>query len=104
MKKQKLLAALTLMTLGASSLMPAMAYGPNNYNYRAYSRYQPTFGQQHPYVKKAAIGGGAGAVLGAILAPSGDRGDGAVKGALLGAGAGLGYEYLKRQGYIGSRW
>ncbi|MCE3235043.1 MAG: hypothetical protein K0Q50_1223 [Vampirovibrio sp.] len=109
MKNQKVLAVLTLLSLGASSLMPAaMAhsnrYYDNNGRYQAYGRYQPSYWQQHPYVKKAAIGGGAGAVLGAVLSQEGSRGDGAIKGALLGAGAGLGYEYLKRKGYLGSRY
>jgi len=35
-----------------------------------------------------------------VLANDGSRGNGAVKGALLGAGVGLGYEYLKQKGYI----
>jgi len=103
MKTHRLLTALTLLSImGGSSMMPAMAYNPR---YNDYNRYYPrSYAQQHPYVQKAAIGGGAGALLGAILSPEGVRTDGAIKGALLGAGAGMGYEYLKRKGYIGSNW
>ncbi|MEB3287854.1 MAG: hypothetical protein VKJ04_10160 [Vampirovibrionales bacterium] len=92
-----------LLTLSASALMmtsamPLAQAHDDNYNNNRYygnSRYE-----QHPYLKKAAIGGLGGAVLGGVLANDGSRGNGAVKGALLGAGVGLGYEYLKQKGYI----
>ena len=102
-----LVAMLSVMV--ANTLAPTAEAHNRSYNRYYDSRYYNggTFGQQHPYVKKAAIGGGAGALLGGILAPDGYRGDGAIKGAVIGAGAGLGYEYLRRQGTFGNngfRW
>lgn len=103
-----LLAMLSVMA--ANTLAPVAEAHNRPYNRYYDSRYNSnwgTFGQRHPYVKKAAIGGGAGALIGGILAPDGYRGDGAIKGAVIGAGAGLGYEYLKRQGTFGNnryRW
>lgn len=99
---------LVAMTVG-SSMLPAQAYNRYNNNgyYQGYNRYYGnygTFGQRHPYVQKAAIGAGGGALVGGLLAGDGYRGDGMVKGALLGAGAGLGYQYLKRQGVFNGRW
>lgn len=46
-----------------------------------------------------AIGAAAGAVLGALISSDGDRGDGALKGAVLGgaAGAGIGYSLDKQE-------
>lgn len=103
--KLKLLAVPALLTvMAANAILPAEAHD-RYYDSRYYRG--GTFGQRHPYVKKAAIGGGAGALIGGILAPDGYRGDGAIKGAVIGAGAGLGYEYLRRQGTFGNnrfRW
>ncbi|WP_303674971.1 hypothetical protein [Vampirovibrio chlorellavorus] len=96
--------------LAANTLVPTAEAHDRSYNRYYDSRYNSnwgTFGQRHPYVKKAAIGGGAGALIGGVLAPDGYRGDGAIKGAVIGAGAGLGYEYLRRQGTFGNnrfRW
>ena len=104
MKTRKLLAAATLVLMTAGMTLPqAMAHDYNAARYNRYYDNRGSFGNRHPYVQKAAIGGGAGAVLGGVLARDGSRADGAVKGALLGAGAGLGYEYLKRQGVF-SNW
>ncbi len=105
--KLKLMAvpALLVMTV-ASSLMPAEAHNRYYSSNARYYRNQGSFSQNHPYIQKAAIGGGAGALIGGILGQDGYRADGAIKGAVLGAGAGLGYEYLKRQGTFnnGFRW
>ncbi len=113
LSKLKLLAVPALLTImAANTLVPAQAHDKG---YRGYNRYYDsrynqnwgTFGQRHPYVKKAAIGGGAGALIGGILGQDGYRADTAIKGAVIGAGAGLGYEYLKRQGTFGGngfRW
>ncbi len=106
MKRQKLLSGLMVMTfLTGSGIAPAMAAHSSRYynQYQNYQRGYVNYRDNHPYVKKAAIGGGAGALLGGILAGDGSRMDGAIKGGLLGAGAGLGYEYLKQKGYL-SRW
>ena len=54
----------------------------------------------HPYIKKAVLVGGAGAAIGALVSQDGRRVNGAVKGALIGAGAGVGYEYLRRKGHL----
>lgn len=96
--KKMALALLTGITVLGSGAVPALAHDPydghNDYNR---NRFQ---WEEHPYVKKALIGGGGGAVLGGLLASDGGRLDGAVTGALLGAGAGLGYEYLKTKGIL----
>lgn len=103
MKLKKRLPALAMLALLSFGMIPdALAHhryrghDSRYYGYSRYSRYTPTFGQRHPYVKKAAIGGGAGALVGGLLAPEGSRTDGAVKGAMVGAAVGLGYEYLRR--------
>jgi hypothetical protein len=78
-------------------------YGGYNRGYsRGYNRgWNAYAGQQHwshqQYAKKGLIGAGTGAVLGGLLANDGYRAGGAVKGGLIGAGAGLGYEYLRRR-------
>lgn len=82
-----------------STLTPAFAH--SRYDYRD-RYYRPK--EEHPYVNKALLGGGTGAVLGSLLARDGYRTDGAIKGALLGAGIGVGYEYLKRQGTFSRGW
>lgn len=101
----KLMAVPALLSIMiANSVIPAEAHGNRYYDSRYY-RDQGSFSQRHPYVQKAAIGGGAGALIGGILGRDGYRADGAIKGAVIGAGAGLGYEYLKRQGILGgNRW
>jgi hypothetical protein len=89
------------LMLGTVGLMPA-AHAQSRYDYYN-NRYNNGFLTEHPYAKKALIGGGVGAVAGGLLAGDGGRADGAIKGALLGAGLGLGYEYLKRRGTF-SNW
>ncbi len=75
----------------------------NRYSgYDRYDRYRTGL-NAHPFVKTGLIGGGIGAATGALLGQDGDRADGAVKGALLGAGAGVGYQYLRNRGTF-SRW
>jgi hypothetical protein len=107
MKSKRFLPMLALASVVSSSIaMPAaMAHNDryyNNYDYRGYTRYE---NNRRPYLKKAAIGAGAGALVGGLVLGDGSTMDGAVKGALLGAGAGLGYEYLRRKGYFsGNRW
>lgn len=97
--KLKLMAVPALMTVMiANSMAPAEAH--RYYDSRNY-RDQGSFSQRHPYLQKAAIGGGAGAIIGGVMGRDGYRADSAVKGALLGAGVGAGYEYLKRQGVFG---
>jgi hypothetical protein len=98
MKKQ-LIALSTLGLMLGSSFSAAMAH---DYRYD-YNRYRGSR-SEHPYVEKAVLAGGAGAALGGLLARDGYRTDGAIKGALLGAGIGMGYEYLKRQGTFSNRW
>jgi hypothetical protein len=100
---KKAISSLAVMAMLAGTLLVPVnsAFARDYYNYG--NRYSTSsrigdYMYDHSYVKKAAIGGGAGAVLGAVLGQEGSRVDGALKGALLGAGAGLGYEYLRRQG------
>jgi hypothetical protein len=96
MNKKRIASLLAmLVVLMSSAFMPARA------DYRDYYPYHNQSGSyfyDHPYVQKAVIGGGAGAVIGAIAGGDGNRVNTAVKGALLGAGAGLGYEYLRQKG------
>jgi hypothetical protein len=86
---KKLLAMLVLLfSMGASIMAPAEA------RYHGYDRYNGGYGY-HPYVQKALIGGGVGAVAGSLLGERDPVGAG-IKGALLGSAAGLGYEYLRQ--------
>ena len=103
--KLKLMAVPALLTMMvANTMIPAQAHNNRYYDSRNY-RDQGSFSQRNPYLSKALIGGGAGAVIGGVLGQDGYRTGGAVKGAVIGAGAGLGYEYLKRQGVFGgNRW
>lgn len=108
-KTLKLMAVPALLALMVTSAMiPAQAHNNSNRYYNARDcRNQGGFSQQNPYLHKALIGGGAGALIGGVLGQDGYRTGSAVKGAVIGAGAGLGYEYLKRQGTFGGnryRW
>lgn len=105
--KKMALALLTGVTVLGSSVVPVMAQELEDYRYNQHHYAQQRYDQQnrfqweeHPYVKKALIGGGGGAVLGGLLSSDGGRMDGAITGALLGAGAGMGYEYLKNKGIL----
>jgi len=105
--KRKVLSVVTLVSLMGGTIFtasPAMAH--DRYYNNRYNGYASSYGERHPYIKKAALIGGTGALVGGLISPDGMRGGGMVKGALLGAGVGVGYEYLKRSGYIGSgsRW
>jgi hypothetical protein len=62
------------------------------------SRECKTFWQRNPYLKSGLIGAGLGGGAGLILSGKGRRGSGVVKGAALGTGVGLGYQYLKKKG------
>jgi hypothetical protein len=105
---KRLMPSLMLATLTAGLIAPmlvpqtAEAHPDRNYRrgnyYRGYTQYE-----RHPYLKRAGVGAGIGAAAGAVLAPDGARVDTAVKGGLIGAGAGLGYAYLKNRGYL-NRW
>jgi len=103
-----LLSATVLPTLPAQAARYySNNYNPNNYygGYAGYGNRPNTssvgnFFYNHPYVQKAAVIGGAGAAVGALTAGDGYRMDGAVKGAAVGAGLGLGYEYLREKGII----
>ena len=104
MKKLQLLSLLITsnLLLGAVGL-PAQAADLKDYlGYgHAYRTESGRFFYQHPYVQKAVLVGGAGAALGAIAGGEGNRMGGAVKGALVGAGLGLGYEYLRDRNRYG---
>jgi hypothetical protein len=91
---KKLLATLVLLfSMGVCTLAPAEA------RHYGYDRYNGGYGY-HPYVQKALIGGGVGAVAGGLLGRRDPVGAG-IKGALLGSAAGLGYEYLRQSSYGG---
>jgi hypothetical protein len=102
--RKQVLAAVSALVLLGGSFAPALAHNPR-YSDRYY-RNDGYRNSQSQYLKKAAIGGVAGAALGGVLSSEGYRADGALKGALLGAGVGLGYEYLRRNGIFSnnSRW
>lgn len=100
------MAAAGILVLLGSTLAPAFAHTPRYWDrYYRYDGYRQR-SVQSQYLRKAVIGGVAGAALGGVLASEGYRADGAVKGALLGAGVGLGYEYLRRNGLFSNtpRW
>jgi hypothetical protein len=102
--QKKWLSASLLAILAYSAFIPANAYYPDYYHYRDHrtiSAKVSDFMYDHPYVGKAAIGGGAGALIGGIVSPDGDRAGGAVKGALIGGAAGVGYELLREKGVFG---
>jgi hypothetical protein len=100
--QQKVFAAASALVLIASALAPA-AFAQYGYgyghrygnNWRNDYRWNRNY---HPYAKGALVGGGAGAIIGGLVGPEGYKGESAVKGGLLGAGAGLGYQYLRRRG------
>jgi hypothetical protein len=104
MSKVKLFSAITMMSLMVASMMiPAEAASRYYRNYYDYNRPRTQAGRyfnDHPYVQKAVVIGGAGAAVGALTAGDGYRMDGAVKGALIGAGAGMGYEYLRQKNLL----
>lgn len=85
-----------LVILGTVGVLTADAHSRYDRDYRG--RYGSTYFDRHPYQKSGLIGAGVGAGAGALLARDGRRTSTAVKGAVLGGAAGLGYQYLKRQG------
>lgn len=89
------------LNLGVIAPNTASAYDVYSQNYQQqqyYNNYnRPTYFQRHPYVKKALIGAGVGAGVG-LLFSHGSRG--VLKGAAIGTGAGLGYEYLRQRGVL----
>lgn len=80
LKHSLLAAVLALVVGGGIGLSPA--YADHGY-YRGGS-----------YTDSAIIGAGAGALIGAGLASEGNMKQSAVKGALIGAGSGVGYNFL----------
>jgi len=91
---KKLLALLLVVfSIGTAMVTPAEA------RYRDYN-YNGGYGY-HPYIQKALIGGGIGAVAGAVLGERDPVGAG-LKGALIGSAAGVGYEYLRSGRYVGN--
>jgi len=56
----------------------------------------------HPYVKRGTIGAGIGGATGAVLSSRGERLSNAARGAIIGGGVGLGYEYLRKKGVFGN--
>ena len=104
MKKQTVAVISTLLLVLSASLTPdafAHRYYRGYGRYNGYNNYYNGYAQRHwsqqQYAKKGLIGAGTGAVIGGLMANDGYRATGAVKGGLLGAGAGLGYEYLRRR-------
>jgi hypothetical protein len=102
--KAKIIAALSALFLLSGSLaIPAIAKSCHHRSYRGHANYHDGYyrGYQHwsrqEYAKKGLIGAGTGAVIGGVLASEGNRAGAAVKGGLIGAGAGLAYEYLRRR-------
>jgi len=93
--KRFLMASMATLTLVSASMLPAQAYYHHHYYY---DRYQ-SFGYAHPYVQKALIGGGIGALAGGLLSPEGNRAGGALKGAAIGGGAGIAYQALTQHRY-----
>jgi len=108
MRKQRVLAGLLIILMFAP--LTGVSYGATQPSYQGHVTKQPanhvtlhsvkTYLDKHPYQKKAAIGAGIGAAAGVLLSPRGAAGSGLVRGAILGAGAGAGYEYLKQKGII----
>jgi hypothetical protein len=94
-----------LLLLSGSLATPAMAKSCHHRSYRGHANYHDGYyrarSYQHwshqEYAKKGLIGAGTGAVIGGVLASEGNRAGAAVKGGLIGAGAGLAYEYLRRR-------
>ncbi len=83
-----------LLAANTLGMMPAQA---RYYPYRDQGGYGSNY---HPYIQKALIGGGIGAVAGGLLSRRDPVGAG-VKGALLGSAAGVGYQYLTSQNRYG---
>jgi hypothetical protein len=96
--KQFTVSAMATLVLCGSLMAPARADDPNYYGNAQQEHPALSFFQEHPYVKKALIGGGAGALVGGLIAPPWDKGGGFAKGALLGSATGAGIEYLQQKG------
>lgn len=101
MKKFRMLSLLMVPgVLVNLAFVPAQAAGVRDYlGYgHPYRTDSGRYFTRHPYVQKAVIVGGTGAIVGAIASGEGQRLSGAAKGALIGAGVGVGYEYLRQKG------
>lgn len=89
--------ALCLTILGGSLLCASAQSAQKVY----YDRKQG-YWYCHPYVKRGAIGAGIGGAAGAVLSSKGERLSNAARGAVIGGGVGLGYEYLRQKGVFGN--
>lgn len=90
---------IALFLMAGTAFVPARADIRDYFGYG--NPYRTTTGgyfYDHPYVQKAVIVGGTGAAVGALVSREGNRVNGAVKGALIGAGAGIAYQYLRDRG------
>lgn len=100
MTKLKMISLLLLQGLLLSSaFIPAKAADLRDYlGYGSpYRTETGRFFYQHPYIQKAVLVGGAGAAVGALAGGDGGRLQGATKGAMIGTGLGLGYEFLRER-------
>lgn len=88
---RKIIGFVLLLVLGFS-ILPAQAYH-NDYGYYPPSR---------SYTRQALVGAGIGALAGGAFTRE-DPLAGALRGAVVGTGAGLGYEYLTRNQVFSSR-
>lgn len=104
MVSRKLFAViLGLVLTGALFGGDAQACHRGRYYHEGYD-YRPSYLSSHPYVRDGLMGGGLGALVGGVISHDGERMDGALKGALLGGGAGLGYRFLKNRSLASNRW
>lgn len=91
-------ALLALVIFMGVSITPAQARHNDDYYY--YNNRQSTMS---PYVKKALIGAGIGALASGALSRDGFSSGSIIRGALIGGGAGVGYQYLRNRGYLGGQ-
>lgn len=99
------MATLSVTTLMMATLLTPAAFAHKNVYYYGNDTYNPPgtavgrYFNQHPIIKKAAMGAGAGAVLGGLLG-SDHWQRSAVKGALIGGLAGSALGYAQQKGYL----
>ena len=83
---------ISINTADASSSSSSQYYRGADGKTHHYAK-KPSYFKRHPYVKSGLVGAGVGAGAGLIL---GHGKGGVIKGAALGTGVGLGYQYLKK--------